>query len=487
MNNDNQETQDQQQTKSKTTLKRSTKLAWSSGALADVMMANVMTYLALPIYNIALGVDPRFIGWAMGLPRVWDAISDPILGNISDNTRTRWGRRRPFIFVGAILSGIFFAALWMPPVKFNTTAMGYYFLVTSFFFYTAYTIFVVPWSALGFELTTDYNERTRVQAYRTFIQALGGLLLGTLWWLAIKIGGDQDHVVDGVRVVGLIFGVYIIITGMLPAIFCKEQGSAMNQKKISFLSALATTAKNKTFLLLGAIMFFLLTGLFLVNSFGNYINISYVFNGNIEGVAKLGMIANFVFQATGLALVPLVAFLGVRFGKKKILLLGLSSVFLAYFTTWFLYTPKAPYLQLVSLALMAPGLSCVWVLTSSMLADICDVEEYNTGLRREGMYGAMFSWVIKAGIALTLVGSGYMINISGYDSTLEMQTEQTILLMRLMYMIVPAVFIGISIVLVCFYPLTREKVEQIRLELDARKQNGDLSENDTSESEAKSD
>jgi len=469
MDNKTQEAQSLQQS-SKQSLKRSSKLAWSSGALADVMMANVMNYLALPIYNIALGVDPRFIGWAMGLPRVWDAISDPVLGHISDNTRSRWGRRRPFIFIGAILSGIFFAILWMPPARFNATAMGYYFLVTSFFFYTGYTIFVVPWSAMGIELTTDYNERTRVQSYRTFFQGIGGLLLGTLWWLAIQFGGGEGNEVKGVRIVGMIFGAYIILVGIIPAIFCRTQ-TTVKQKKISFLEAVATTAKNKTFLLLGAIMFFLLVGLFLVNSFGNYITIYYVFGGSTEEASKIAMVANTVFQSTGIGLVPLVAFLSVRFGKKKILLAGLTSVLLAYLTTWYLYTPKAPYLQLISLAMMAPGLSCVWVLTASMLADICDIEEYNTGLKREGMYGAMFSWIIKAGVACTMIGSGYMIDISGYDSTLESQTEQTIFVMRLLYMLVPVTFIGISAVLVAFYPLTKEKVEQIRQELDARKQN----------------
>ncbi|AQQ72238.1 Glucuronide permease [Limihaloglobus sulfuriphilus] len=448
-------------------LKATTKLAWGSGALADAMMANVISYLALPIYNIALGVDPRWLGWAMGLPRIWDAISDPVLGNISDNTRSRWGRRRPFIFVGAILSGIFFAVLWMPPASFSARAMGYYFLVTSFFFYTAYTIFVVPWNAMGLELTTDYDERTRVQAYRTFMQSIGGLLLGTLWWLSIKIGGEGNEVY-GVKIVGIIFGVYVMITGMLPAIFCRSQISVPSQKKIPFIAAITTTAKNKTFILLGAIMFFLLIGLFLVNSFSNYINIYYVFGGSKEGTSKIAMIANFVFQTTGIGLVPLVSYLAVRFGKKRILLAGLTSVMAAYFTTWFFYTPKAPYLQLISLGMMAPGLSCVWVITASMLADICDVEEYHTGLRREGMYGAAFSWIIKAGIAFTLVGAGYMIDFSGYDSSLAMQTEDTILKMRLLYMLVPVAFIGTSFILVCFYPLTREKVEQIRHEINAR-------------------
>src|SRR3989339_354745 len=117
-------------------LKRSIKLAWASGSLANVMMGNVINYLAYPIYVIGLGVSPVFLGWAMGIPRIWDAITDPVMGHISDNTRSRWGRRRPYILIGAILSGVVFALLWMPPVKSGVTFIGYYLFVTTIFFYS---------------------------------------------------------------------------------------------------------------------------------------------------------------------------------------------------------------------------------------------------------------------------------------------------------------------------------------------------------------
>src|SRR3989339_189368 len=323
-------------------LKRSIKLAWASGSLANVMMGNVINYLAYPIYVIGLGVSPVFLGWAMGIPRIWDAITDPVMGHISDNTRSRWGRRRPYILIGAILSGVVFALLWMPPVKSGVTFIGYYFFVTTIFFYTAYTIFVVPWSAMGLELTTDYNERTRVYAYNTFIQAAGGLLLGTLWLLSLKIGSGD--VIKGVRIVGVIFGAYVIITAAIPALFCKPQINVVSQAKISFIRAISETFKNRVFLLLGGTMFFLLIGLFMVNVFSKFINIYYVFGGSVEEGAKMDMISGFVYQGMGLAFTPVVAQLGVRFGKKKTLIAGLIMIILAYLSTWFLFTPKCPYL-----------------------------------------------------------------------------------------------------------------------------------------------
>ena len=151
-------------------LTRSKKSAWSIGSITDVYMTNALNYLAFPIFNMGLGVDPRMLGWALGLPRIWDAISDPLMGNISDNIRTRFGRRRPFILIGAILCAVMFALLWTSAASgWSPTAIGWWFMAMVFLYYTAYTIFAVPWGALGLELTSDYNERTRVQAYRTVL------------------------------------------------------------------------------------------------------------------------------------------------------------------------------------------------------------------------------------------------------------------------------------------------------------------------------
>jgi|TARA_B110000438_G_scaffold271303_1_gene289080 GPH family glycoside/pentoside/hexuronide:cation symporter len=450
----------------KTKLSKTKKSAWAMGSIADVYMTNALNYLAFPIYNMGLGVDPRMLGWALGLPRIWDAISDPLMGNISDNARTRWGRRRPFILVGAVLCAIMFALIWAPPIGWSPTAIGWYFMAMVLLYYTAYTIFTVPWGALGLELTSDYNERTGVQAYRTVFQAIGALGLGTMWVLAQKWGGGNDVV--GVRYVGLFFGAVILLFGILPAFLCRENLDH-DQDKIAFLPALKATFANKVFLLLIAVTVCVMLGIFMVNSFALYIGTYYVFDGDKEGVARLSMYANFVFQGVGIALVPLVTIIAARFGKKATLIGGLLLVVFAYGTSWWCYTPRNPWLQLISLALAAPGLSCMWVIGASMLADICDLDEMKTGLRREGMFGASFSWATKAGIAFTMILSGYMLQWSGFDATLEtQQPEGVITTMRLLYMFVPMTFVGLAVVLLLFYPLTEKRVLEIQKELSER-------------------
>ena len=443
-------------------LPRSKKSAWAIGSIADVYMTNAFSYLAFPIYNMGLGVDPRMLGWALGLPRVWDAISDPLMGNISDNTRTRFGRRRPFILIGAVLCAVMFALIWSPPTGWSPTAIGWYFLVMVFLYYTAYTIFIVPWGAMGLELTTDYNERTRVQVYRVYFHAIGGLGLGTMWVLALKWGGGDDVV--GVRYVGLAFGALILVFGVLPAIFCREN-LAHDQDKIKFWPAIKATFSNKVFLLLIAVTVCLMLGIFMVNSFPLYINTCYVFGGDKEGAASLNMYGKFAFGAVGLGSVPVISYVATRVGKKATLIGCLLMMVVASGTSWWLYTPDHPWLQLITMALAAPGMSCMPIIASSMVADICDMDEVKTGRRREGMFGGSYSWATQTGISLTMILSGYMLSWSGFDAAVEVQPEAVITNMRLLYMFVPMGFVGLAALLVAFYPLTEERVLEIQKQL----------------------
>jgi GPH family glycoside/pentoside/hexuronide:cation symporter len=442
------------------------KTAWGLGATADSLMTNSISYAADKIYTIGMGVNPAVLGIVMAIPRLVDAISDPLMGNISDNTKSRFGRRRPYILLGAILCGFMFALLWSPPAGLGVHALAIYVLIVSILYYLAYTIFAVPWSALGLEMSDNYNERTRIQAYRTFIAAVSGIALGWMWKLAFVFGGGDD--IKGIRKVGLLFGFIILFAGMIP-LFCKERITTQSQKKIHLMKAFAETVKNGPFLLICSIVFLIMLGLFLVQRFGGFINVYYVFGGDKEAVSELDIWCNTIFQVMGFALVPLISFMATRIGKKKMLLIAEGIVGAAFLTSWFFYNPHWPYLQLIFFAMIAPGLSCVWMLASSMIADVCDVDELKTGMRREGFYSAVFSFVCKAGISGTLLLSGFILNWTGYDAKQDVQSGQTLLTLRILYMVIPTCFFTIAFILTVFYPITESKVNEIRKILNDRK------------------
>ena len=168
------------------------KLALGTGALSSFFGFGAIGILALPVYNILLGVDAKLVGIALMIPRIWDAVTDPLMGRISDNHHSKYGRRRPFVVTGALIMGTLFTFVWTVPSGLSEMMTITYFVVMQLLFFTAYTIFAVPYNALTYEMTPDYNERTRVMAFVAFFHKMGELLGGWMLPLATALGVPID-------------------------------------------------------------------------------------------------------------------------------------------------------------------------------------------------------------------------------------------------------------------------------------------------------
>jgi GPH family glycoside/pentoside/hexuronide:cation symporter len=243
------------------------------------------------------------------------------------------------------------------------------------------------------------------------------------------------------------------------------------REQLPFLRALRDTLRNPAFLCVMGVTLCIIFGVFVVNAFALYINIVYVFGGDKASVSSLNFLMNAVFQVVGLAMSPLVALVSHRLGKRQTLAVGILFVVLGFGLSWWTYTPQMPYLQAVTLALISPGLACLWIIGPSMLADVCDLDELQTGLRREGMYSATFAWTIKLSIALTMILSGYMLNWAGYDAALEAaQAPGVVDRLRLLYMVVPVGMGLLGLLFVFLYPIDESRSASIRAQLAARKE-----------------
>lgn len=432
-------------------------------------LINVISVLAIPIYSIALGVNPAWIGIALMIPRLWDAVSDPIMGHISDNFRSRWGRRRPLILVGAILLGISFPLLWTPNPAWGKNVLSVYLLVMLIGYYTAYTIWSVPWNALGYEMTSDYNERTRVQAWRAFFGTSAGLFIA--WTYKFCFLFNENEVV-GARYVGLLIGLIMMGTGIASVFFCRERVEAQKQEKIKLGPAFTTTLKNRPFLMVCGSLTLFIIGYFLVQPMAIYVNIYYVFKGSEtarNAAATLTGLGGMLGAILGLLTIPGISWLATHWGKKKTLMLGMIITAFSFFSQIWTFMPAHPYMQLISFCIRAPSIAFIWLIIPSMVADICDVDELNTGLRREGMYGAVYGLILKIGVSIGLCLSGFLLTLAGIVPSVKVQSPESISNLRILFSAVPFVFTLAGVVLIYFYPLTEQKVNELKKEIDDMK------------------
>jgi glycoside/pentoside/hexuronide:cation symporter, GPH family len=449
----------------------SKKIAYGTGEMGLIIMSNTVMHMASPVYNIGLGISPVLVGWANSIPRLWDAISDPLMGLISDRTRSRFGRRRPYIFVGSILSGIGFALIWFCPRGLSELATFGFLLAMSILFYTAGTIFTVPYNALGYEMTPDYHERTRLMAHRSFFGPIGGMLACTLFWFTQR--SCFTDTVHGMRYVGAATGLFLLAVTILPAIFVKERPVPQQElpsKKINLFSDIKKTLTVKPYLCLIAAMSLILLGLLSVIQLGFYINVYYIFGGDIKASATVNMVGGVVYQILNLLAVFPVSKLATRYGKRHALIFFLCLAASGSLVSWFCLTPAAPWMQLVPMLLTAPGFAALWMLLNSMIPDICDYDELIHGERREGMFAATTSFVGKLGMSLAGLTAGYVLVGSGFNADLGAeQAEGVLTIIRILYCVVPAAVILLAILIFSKYPITEERAYEIRAELEKRR------------------
>jgi GPH family glycoside/pentoside/hexuronide:cation symporter len=447
------------------------KLAFGMGGFADIFMKQAINPLAFPIFQIHLGVDPVLLGIANGITRLWDALTDPFMGRISDRCKSRFGRRRPFIFTGALLSAVAFALLWWFPRGMSGNYYFIHFLAGTLIFYTCHTIFSIPLSAFGYELTTDYKERTRVFAYSSFFGNLASLTIG--WGFAFTQLPVFKDTVSGTRGYALFGVILIMIAGLTPVLFLKERKIAAKPKKqTAFFDwrEMVTVLKLKPLRHVLALVFLVLISTWMINSLGTYILIYHVYGGNMAPASILQGWQGTVQNLTALASVPAITWLAGKIGKKPALLLCLGSVFAGSISKFFTYNQEYPYFVLLTAALIAPGITAVFLLCQSLLADICDYDEYQNGMRREGFIGATYSWFIKLAISAGFMTTGFILTATGFDQAKgSAQGGDTLLAMRLLFSFVPAAAVIIASVIISRFKLDETQVREIQRQLAARR------------------
>ncbi len=451
------------------------KSLWGLGGFGENMANNALPSLANAIYQVGHGLNPVVLGWVLASSRIFDALIDPVIGNWSDNARARWGRRRPFVFCGAILLAITFAFLWLPPHGLSPAGIAIYLTVAAFLFYFAFTIFVIPFSALGLEMVTGYQARTRLFIFRLVPAFAGSLLVPTLYKLARSdvFGGNE---LVGMRYIGVIIAVVILVTAVPAGIFCRERQvrETGEQEALKLLPAIRETLSNRPFVILLGSVFLTFFGLFCAVIVYSNLNIYYVCGGDKDLSGDVGANVGIIKGLGELAMLPVFAFLAARFQKHRLAAAGLGIAALGYVVSWFVFTPDSPYLQLVAFLPANLGLCACWLLNGSMMADVCDSDELQTGRRREGMFTAVFAVCYKAGIAAGALAGNYLLHWSGVrgesdgSASVVAMAPEVVANIRLAYLLPPALCLSGAALFMIVYPLTRARMSEIRRELETR-------------------
>ncbi len=458
------------------------KFAYGLGSIVNNLLGGAIGYMSI-VLNVGLGINPALVGTLQAIPRFTDALTDPIMGYISDKTHSKFGRRRPYIFVGAILVGIVFALMWQLPEGYGEMFYFWYFLIGSIIFYLFYTMFATPWVALGYELTSDYHERTRLMGVMNFMGQFAWISLP--WFYSIM---ENDRLfsdsVQGARSLAIGIGIFVAVVGIMPAIFCRErfvQGETAAKVKsklmqgiktnvAEFVKGLVITVKRVEFLKLCAGTFFLFNGIMLVGAFSSYITIFYVSGGDKDMGAKYMGLFGTISTISTLLAIAAVTWISSRIGKRKTFIIATSFTLFGSLIKWFCYDPMAPWKVLIPAPFIAVGMGALFTLMGSMIADVCDLDELETGERREGMFGAIYWWMVKLGMALAFGISGFLLNGTGFDVEFGgAQSSSTFFWMRFVDVTIPAAAALIAIFAIASFKITEEKAYEIRSQLEKRR------------------
>lgn len=463
------------------------KVAFGAGNLTNQLLPAALGVFMFFLV-VGFGMSPYKAGILAAIPRFMDAILDPIMGYISDNTRSRWGRRKPYIFGGAIVVGIAFILMWqlkIPETGNNHETYNFiYFLIMSILFYLGYTVFAAPLIGLGYEMTPDYNERTRLMAISQFMGQIAWMIAPWFWFI-ISRPELFPSAPAGVRVLAVWVGILCLVMGIMPALFCKEidQANLQGQTELSFKGIAANmksffrdikkTVTNKPFLRLCGATFFVFNGFQIVAQFAFFIVIFYLFNGNQPAAGQwpawFGTVSAIM---TAFVVIPIITVMSTKIGKKNAFIVSTLISIVGYALKWWGFHPGMPWMMFLPLPLMSFGIGGLFTLMMSMTADVCDYDELINGMpRKEALFGAVYWWMVKLGTSLALFLSGVILSAIGFNQNVQVQNPSTITYLRLADIIIPSVAGILAIWVMWKYDITEQKAREIREQLVSRRGN----------------
>ena len=456
------------------------------------MFANQMFPAILGIFMVVLVQDLGFPGWMWSLiyffPRIFDSITDPIMGFISDNTKSKWGRRRQYVLIGGIIMGISYIFMWQL-FKENTLEYNFwYFFIWSIAFYLGLTFFSVPYVAMGYEMSDDFHERTNIMAIAQWIGQWAWVIAPWFWVIMYDPEWFPSAEV-AVRQLSYWVAIPCAICAIVPAIFIKSEstldkdyeplnfaniGNSLKKIVVSFIEAFKISEFRK---LCGA-TFLIFNAFNTVAALTFFVIVYKLFNGDAEAsgiwVSLFGCLGAL---GTTFIVIPIVTWLSKLYGKKKAFMIAQGISVVGYLMLYFLFIPGKPWMYIIALPLFSFGIGSLFTIMMSMTADVIDLDELNSGKRREGIFGAIYWWMVKVGFAIAGALSGVIIAAVGFNPEVATTEQQSAVDgLHAFFCFFPLAGTLLAMYIMKDYAVDETRANEIRAELDKRKGQNSLSE-----------
>ena len=458
-----------------------TKMAYGAGDLGPAITANILAFFLLYFFTSVAGMNAALAGSLLLISKIWDAVNDPIVGMWSDRTRSgKWGRRYPWMLWGAIPFGITFFLQWIVP-KFssdpatNQTGLFWYYIAVAIVFNTFYTIVNLPYTALTPELTQDYNERTSLNSFR-FTFSIGGsiisLILAQVIFASVADVAQRYLILGGICAVLSTLPLYWCVFGTRARSVEVAQhhlvSSTEEPASLPYLQQMRIVFSNRPFLFVIGIYLCSWLGVQVTAAILPYFVVNWL--GQPSSIFTAVALA---VQGTALVMLFVWSAVSARVGKKAVYFMGMVIWIIAQAGLFFLQPNQSGLI--FPLAIMAGvGVSTAYLIPWSMMPDVIELDELNTGMRREGVFYGFMVLLQKIGLAIGLFLVGQALNVAGFIESAAgepapVQPESALLAIRLAIGPIPTVALLLGLVLAYFYPITREVHAEILLKLQERK------------------
>lgn len=444
-----------------------TKLAFGTGDLGPAIVAAIHGFFLLDFLINVAGLGAAAAGTVLLIVKIWDAVNDPIMGWLSDKTQSAQGRRRPWLLWGSVPFGLAFFLHWVVP-PLDDTGKFIYYIIVALLLDTAYTAVNVPYTALTAELTPDYDERTSLTSFRFGFSILGGVLASFMHTQILGAFPEQralgSLVSIGLWSVVSMVGFWITFAGTR-----EPARAAPTQEGPGFIEGLTIAFQNRPFVLVTVIyLLSWLTIQFVQNNLFIYARDAV---GMAEGDFGLVLLA---LQFSAFVWVIIWGRVSERIGKKAVYYIG-AVIFMAALLGLF-FVPKGQTTLLYALGVVGGiGAAVAYLIPWSMLPDVIELDELQTGQRREGVFYGFFVFLQKMGLSIGLFVSGLVLEAAGYvgaapGEAVPIQSEAVQTALRVLVGPVGAGILLLSFIAVYLYPITKAKHAEIKAQLAAKRQ-----------------